>query len=482
MPASVTPQSSPSHACCARLRGVQQSAPAKPNTTLAVVALIFLGLMMCCSGVMALGGFLGWKEAKSKASALRGLDRFDAGVRDDDDAAPLPDDAERDVFAQAVLDELDDEGHAGFRYDRDRFQVNGADGGMQMNLGNLYDEYALMPEEERPDAIKRFVSSLFPPELPRRWSEARAHVLPSVRDRLFLELLSVRADKPAAVVQRALTDDLVEAIVYDGKNSMQFVGPSQLSDWGITEDALRAEAMKNLRARTKKPFVEQSPGVWESPWADNYDLARVLLPELILKLKVKGEHLVFLPQRDHLIVTGTGDVGALEAAAELVSDALDQPRAGTGRGWKLTKAGLEPWVPEAKSPFYALHLEAQARDANEQKGALDEKFSDDGTDVFVGTTLFLDDPDGNPVTYAVWTKDADTLMPKAQFVVLIDLEATGDEKMVAAGAWDDVMRKAGQKMVLEEGYWPPRWRLKTFPDARTVKAIGKHPWFAKKSE
>jgi len=141
-----------------------------------------------------------------------------------------------------------------------------------------------------------------------------------------------------------------------------------------------------------------------------------------------------------------------------------------------------PGVPGVQGPFYPPHRGGQAGDANERKQALDEKFGDDGTDVFVGTTLFLDDPEGNPVTYAVWTKDADTLMPKAQFVVLIDLEAAGDEKMVAAGPWDDVMRKAGKKMVLEEGYWPPRWRLKTFPDGRTLKAIGKHPWFVKKPE
>lgn len=457
----------------------QNSSSAKPNTTLAVVALIFLGLMMCCSGFMALGGFLGWQEAKERQSRPF---TFDAGVDDRFGKTTLPlneEQAERDVFAQAVLDELDDEGHAGFRYDPDRFQVNGSDGGVQMNLGNLYEEYALLPDEERPDAVKRFVASLFPPELPKTWAEARKQIMPSVRDRLFLELLSVRANKPAAVVQRALTDDLVEAIVYDGPNSMQFVTPSNLTDWGITEETLRAEAMKNLRARTREPFVERDPGVWESPWADNYDLARVLLPELILKLKVKGEHLIFMPQRDHLIVTGTDDE-AHQSAADLVGDALELPRATTGRGWKLTSAGLQPWVPEVTSRFYAWHLEAQARDANEQKQALDEKFDDDGTDLFVGTTLFLDDPAGNPVTYAVWTKDADTLMPKAQYIVLIDLDAPGDEKMVAAASWDDVMRKTGKRMVLEEGYWPPRWRLKTFPEARTVKAIGKHPWFLKK--
>ena len=100
----------------------------------------------------------------------------------------------------------------------------------------------------------------------------------------------------------------------------------------------------------------------------------------------------------------------------------------------------------------------------------------------MGTTLFTDDDDGKQRTYCVWTKGAVTLMPKAEFVVFVDLDQPEPDRVVAAGLWDDVMKRVATKVNQEEGYWPIRYKVTTFPDKRTIKAIGTHPFFLRNKE
>ena len=457
------------------------------KTFVGIILIVLLGAAACCGLTVAIGGFVGYQDAQKRAST----GPVDAGTRatapkpatpsgDDDDA---PDqDALRQQFADEILAGLADAGRADYVYQPASFDLV-TDAGAMISLDNLYAEYSDKDQDERPQFVERTVRGFFPAAVPTSWDQAAPDVVATVRDRIFVELLALRSDKPLSVLQRPLSDDLVELVVYDGADSMQYLNEDHLADWGKNADEVFLQGRQQLAARSKDPFTKVSAGVFESPWADNHDIGRALLFETIRKLKVKGDPVLFLPQRDHLLVTGANDEEGLLVVADLVSERLDLPRANTGRGWRLTQQGLVPYVPKADNEVLSvLRVEAATKDANEQKKALDEKFAKDGTDVFVGTTMLTDDDDGKQRTYCVWTKGADSLMPKAEFVVFVDLDMPESDRVVAAGLWDDVMKRVGKQVKPDDAFWPRRYKVSTFPDARALRAIGTHPFFRRNKE
>jgi hypothetical protein len=152
----------------------------------------------------------------------------------------------------------------------------------------------------------------------------------------------------------------------------------------------------------------------------------------------------------------------------------------------LGKTGLEPFEPAGDAP-HALALRRLARtsalrDANEQKDALDEKHQAEGLDVFVGTALLHEDDAGQQVSYCVWTKGVDTLLPRTEYVVFVDVEGEGAGRIVAAAPWDDVQRQAKVRLVRDDSTWPPRYRVREFPSPAALKALGLDPRFTSREE
>lgn len=441
------------------------------KNVIGVVLILLFGAMMCCGGTLMFGAYLGYDEAKQAEADRPAPDPLDADpTLDDDEADPL-----RDQFAREVLAALQDAGQDDVVYDRQNFELV-ADGGMQLNLSNLFAEYEDTPEEDRPGFIARTVRTMNPAPVPDDWNEAAPMLKVSVRDRTFIEVTNVRTDS-ALILNNLLADDLVETVVYDGPESMLYLTAEHLATWGKTREEVFAKGRENLRAVSGERFTPVAAGVWESPWADNFDTSRAALFDVVKKLKVKGEPVLFLPQRDHLIVTGSNDARGLEKAIELVDERLDLPRAASGRGWKLTAGGLEPWVPEEGSRAAFLRSDAIRNDYNDQKGALDRRFEADGTDVFVATVLEVEDDDEGLHQYCVWTKGAESLLPRTEYVVFVDLDKPEGRRVVAAAKWDDVMARLGGQVTAEEKWWPRRYRVKTFPDVKTLRALGTMSWF-----
>lgn len=457
--------------------------PKQQKTFIGIILIMVLGAAACCSLTAALGAFAAYSETMETAKA----GPPDAGSRPVSDDEELPETSDepptdgaelRQQFEADLLAGLADAGHPDFVFQPLSFYLT-TDGGL-LPVKDVFDEYELAEAEERPELIARSIRGFFPPEIPTSWSRARAHVIATVRDRTSVEVLAIRSQMPLDVLQRPLSEGLVELVVYDGPDSMQYLNEAHLASWGVTADEVFLEGRKQLAARSREPLQEYAPGVYSSPWGDQHDIGRALLFETFRKLKLKGDPVIFLPNHDRLIVTGANDRQGLEAVGDFVSQVLVLPRAHTGRGWRLTRTGLVPFVPPADDEILTvLRQEAAAWDANEQKGALDEKAEREGTDdLFVATTLFTDDQEGRQRSYCVWTKGAVSLLPQTEFVVFVDLDRPEPERIVAAGPWEDVMKRAGKRVTEAEGYWPTRYQVSTFPDARTLKAIGLDPAFA----
>lgn len=443
----------------------------------AIVGIFFLG----CAGLslLAFAGFA--LQQQKEAVPIDALVSVDAGVRGDEGDT----DVEREVFAKELLGRLNDGGAGDYVYDAEAFELR-ADGGT-MSMANLFDEYQVTPDEERAEYLERLVRSMHPAPLPEHWAEAKKHVLVSVRDRLFVELFAARGQARDAMVFKEIAPELVATLVFDTEDGMQFISDDQLKKWSIGFDEAFEQGLKNLTARSSERFEELEPGIHRSPWRDNYDTGRMLLSAKLQRLKVKGKPVVFLPNRDTLLVTGSEDEDALYAVVDSVDDALGAPRAMTGRAWVLDGKSWKPFLPPPASSAYpdlrSLALEADARDYNEQKSALDARHDAEGVDLFVATSLAADDPQAGRVSYCVWTKGAESLLPKTDFIVLVDLDKPEKEQLVAAASWDAVQKAAGALLSkTEPGLHPVRYRVNGFPNPRVIRALGIHPVFARSAD
>ena len=56
--------------------------------------------------------------------------------------------------------------------------------------------------------------------------------------------------------------------------------------------------MNNQSEISQENFTCPAPGVWASPWRDNYDASRLVLLDLIRRHKVKGDYVAMVPNRD----------------------------------------------------------------------------------------------------------------------------------------------------------------------------------------
>lgn len=77
--------------------------------------------------------------------------------------------------------------------------------------------------------------------------------------------------------------------------------------------------------------------------------------------------------------------------------------------------------------------------------------------------------DESVISYTVWSEGLEILLPKAQYVVFSDADSEG---ALASGTWDRVWDIVGDLME-KTGWYPVRYRVREFPTAEQLKAIGK---------
>lgn len=237
------------------------------KTFVGIILIVLLGATACCGLTVAVGAFFGYQEAQ-KAVASGPLD---AGSRraiapkatDPDDQAPEVD-ALRQRFADEVLAGLADAGREDYVFQPETYDLV-SDAGAQISLENLFAEYDDQPESERPQFVERTLRGFFPAEVPTNWAEAQQHVMATVRDRVFVELLALRSDKPLNVLQRPLSDDLVELVVYDGPDSMQYLNEDHLADWGTNADEVFLQGRRQLAAAARASGTAPPPASSSRP-------------------------------------------------------------------------------------------------------------------------------------------------------------------------------------------------------------------------
>lgn len=394
---------------------------------------------------------------------------------------------QRDAFAATVRERLEGLGESRLiRYDRDAFclRVVGPTGEEQQTiwLTNFYEEFVRIEPAQQAMELGKIVASIGEAQAPKpiTFDAVAERLLPLVRARAGLELWRMQGlleseggrTWPSDIPHRLLSPALVAWLAIDGEHTMAWVTADDLARWGVGFETAFERAMVNLAAREAKPFIEHSPGLYRSDWADRYDTSRLLLPEAIAGLPLKGAAVAMPLHRDVLLVTGLDDTEGLRAMAQAGQSMLSEPRLISTSTLVLDAGTWRPFVPDANVAGQQGLSEIQEVQASidyaEQKFLLDALHAKTGEEVYVAThAVRRDEKSGQFLgSFATWTSGVDTLLPRAQSIALVEFES-GRMHLVP---WDTVTSIAAELLEPTE-HWPERFRVRRFPDAAQIEKL-----------
>jgi hypothetical protein len=287
------------------------------------------------------------------------------------EVAPAWGEVGRDEFAREALRLIDELGAKGGEYVDAEFALSlpvgpqqrpaGAPADAQMRyqirLGNPYERCRHLPPDARRATLGEYLGlaldSLRAPQVAEP-----GRVLPLLRPvserwqwALHLKLQCAGAEVvPDPQVQRAFTDDIWICFAIDAEKSIRVMSQSELRTLGLGEDPLFELAMQNLSSRSSRPLERVAEGVYSSPYLDDYDATRLLLPQLLAGLELKGRPVAFVPDRSTLVVTGDEDEkGLVEAYARVRLAEKGDARPVCRLPLSLCEQRWTPWLPKVTS-------------------------------------------------------------------------------------------------------------------------------------
>lgn len=347
-----------------------------------------------------------------------------------------------------------------------------------LNAHNLLHEVVRLPRAGRPAAIRRFLDGLLLTEAmdARHFAEVAPFLLPVVRsaDDYGIHGLSAevsRAGPMATVATRPLVNDIVVALVVDGKNAMATVAEKRLEEWGVSFEQALDQALSNLRGLAEHGGWKQvRPGVWSGEWGDYYESSRMLLPDLVHRLNVKNP-VVMVPFRGAILVTSAQDGEGIEGMLATVEQSI----ANNNRWISFRPAILHgtAWTPFTPPPaleerFRRLSFESAAPAYAQQKELLEKKFEADGGDVFVASySAFTRDE--RLVTWATWSEGVThALLPVTDVVVFVMSGSDAAESLMVP--WACVREIVGHLMLPTE-WMPTRLQVQEFPSPEELERL-----------
>jgi Protein of unknown function (DUF1444) len=386
----------------------------------------------------------------------------------------------KDQFAQMLMKRIRASGDKGpVSYDPEKFSLTKSPSWVSF-LGNAHQEYLRRPKADREQVILSFLTTWntlgFQPS--DDFADVKADLLPVLRSRGYLEVdihraadnFRSKADFPFAVI----ADHLVETLVYDLPQRMMWIDNDRLDKWGVTFYEAMEVAKRNLLERPIQ--CAQVGGLYVFATGDSYDASRMLLSDFVRDVKVVGDTLVMVPNREVLYVCGSDDSAALAAMIDLASKDFDHERNISGLVFRAVDADWEPWLPSESHPtfiaFSNLRVQWLAREYASQKDLLDKRHQHEGTDIFVASFLAFENREtGRHTSYCTWSRGIESLLPEVAIIAFIDPQAAKERPIVASGNWDSVRRIVGDILEPVDMY-PFRWRVDEFPDDAQLKAIG----------
>jgi len=334
-------------------------------------------------------------------------------------------------------------------------------------------------EAARREVLQRFSKALGDPhDETSGFSEVAPRLVAGVRDRAYLEFnrlalgtqFGVEAASPT--VQRPLVADVAQVLLLDAEDSVSLVTESKLERWGVSWETAFAQGLANLRARSNEVHVFEYEGVLAWQANDSFDAGRILLTEPLAGLRVRGELVAMVPDRDVLLLAGSEDVAQLRALVAVAHRRFEESNRLLS-GWPLVLRGGQWQVfdppADVATEFRRLARRYAAVGYRQQSEVLQKYLEAIGEDVFVGSWLLEsadDAPQGEFTTLAIWTEDVVTLLPEVDEVVF-----NGADGMMYRVPWTRV-RAVGEHLMQSTEHFPARWHVDGFPTRAELLAMG----------
>lgn len=393
---------------------------------------------------------------------------------------PEPEPEAHEVFALRIKALLESTGTE-VRYDAEKYALHIA--GHVCGLGNHFDEWQLLPADEREAGLQRYAGLIFglvthQPENSPDWEVARANLRPRIRPRLVIErlLLEHAIEHPEAERPKMLSQPLSRLLgvqlAYDHPNTISSVQVEDLENWEVSEEEALAVARANIALSTPEGSAQQvDEGLWVWSLGDCYDNARMFLTEELRALPLKGRPVVLPACRDAVLVTGEDDLVGLGHMLEHTVALMQQPRFDTAAPLLLDGEEWREWAPDAADPrrgdWRELIHRAHAGTYGELKELLERLFQVQGVDRFVASASMLSNGQ-DAWTYAVWPP-VEGQLPEVELVAVFEGESPDSDSFLVP--WADLLEVAGELLTRDDTVFLPYWRFDESPTGEVLERL-----------
>lgn len=367
---------------------------------------------------------------------------------------------ERDRFAELVIRRAKERGwpHK-ITYDRDDFRLDMGVGDAKLFLQNGYNEWVKGDATTRPRDIERLISTIFEIDNADDLAAALPLLLPIVRNRRELE--SYWLDPSSGFERgswtgayRPLCDAIAVGLAIDRPNSLALVGAKYLETWGEPFETLLNRAVLNLRAISPAKFERDEGGFYISQYDDQYDCSRLLLPELLDLLSLKGDPVAIAIARNGMVVAGSMDTRALLAMGRFVEEKLEEATRPISYLPLLRKHGawvvFNPVEPEL-APLRDLRAKQTLWDYEFQREALERHFGHIKRDVYVAK-IDARRYDEGIYGIATWGQGVQALLPRTDAVAIF----SGKDGPFFIRSWEHFWSVFGD-VLADDGLYPYRY-------------------------
>lgn len=367
---------------------------------------------------------------------------------------------DEDRFAQRVMVALKKRDTAiNVEYNPDKFELIHVDDcakGQRTFLHNSFAEYRRLPLDDKEVHLNRVIAFIIESRKPMAQGDAALDkLLPVLRPRAdTLAIVSAAPEFSYSRSSRPFCDSMLLMLALDSEASIALVNDEKLDELGISFDDALGIAVAQLDEKGAHTYAQLEAGIFVSASGDSYDSSRMLLPEMFLKLPLKGNPVAIVQSRSSVLVTGSEDVIGLEKIAGIALAEISE----TERAVSLTPVELYNgvWRVFDILPHHPLALRNLLPNQlcwsfGATKAALQEKLGDD---IFVANAMLVE-KDGAAVTLAVWGVDVVTACPD---VDALAIQEDGEFPQIIRKL-EDVMQVCGQFSIIDAMPYPKRYYL-----------------------
>lgn len=297
----------------------------------------------------------------------------------------------------------------------------------RINLSNHHREWEILEDDQRSVFLARYAEKILAPkifqDLTPALTEIKSQLILSIRSEADRDsALTMFDDNTDTLIFETLVDGLESCVMVDSEKDMRRLTTSDLKNYQITETEAFEIAKKNLLNRSHKAMANLGNGLFISDWNDDYDSARILLPDLLQSYIKDGKVVAFAPTRNKLLVTSDKSPTGMAAMMRIVESHVGKPRSLPPRMLILEDGKWRQFRPIAYANLLShLQTDFAAEEYGMQKSKIEEKLARHKQDIFVASYQVASVPRDQPALSAcTWSKDVPSLLPRTDIVCLID--------------------------------------------------------------